>query len=115
MEEKRSKVLVVRSGPGRPEALAALNLAGELRAQGSAVGLVLIQDAVLCALTLSSLVAVERLRALVADGVVCDYLASDLAMRGYGPADTLRECRPLDYDSMVDVLLAEKASVAGTF
>lgn len=115
MAEEQRKVLVVRSGPGRPEALAALNLAGDLCAQGTPVGLVLIQDAVLCALTASSLAAAERLRGLVADGASCHYLGSDLAMRGYGPAETLSACRPLDYDGMVDVLLADRASVAGAF
>ena len=69
----------------------------------------------LCALTASSLAAAERLRGLVADGSSCHYLASDLAMRGYGPADTLLACRPLDYDGMADVLLADSWSVAGAF
>lgn len=115
MEVTRHKVLVLRSAPGAPDALAALDLAGALRAAGTPVVLVLVQDAVLCALEASSLPAARLPRALAAEGTGCHYLTSDLLMRGYRPADVVAGCEPLGYAGLVDVSLVGGASVAGAF
>lgn len=112
MEKTRHEVLVLRSAA---DALQALELAKPLRAAATPVVLVLVQDAVLCALKTSALPAAQGLRALAADGSCCHYLASDLAMRGYGPVDVAAGCEPLSYDGLVEVLLADGASVAGAF
>lgn len=115
MGENRHTVLVLRSAPGTPDALGTLDLAGTLGVAGIPVVIVLVQDAVLSALRTNSLPTAQRLRALAADGAGWHYLASDLAMRGYGPADVVEGCEPLDYDDFVDVLLENGASVAGAF
>lgn len=115
MNEPQRKVLLVRSAPSAPETASALDLASALRAAGHSATLVLIQDAVLCAVGASALAAAQRVRELLADLAACYYLAPDLAMRGYGLADVADGCEPLDYPGLVDVLLADGVSVAGAF
>lgn len=65
---------------------------------------VLLQDAVLCALQVSGLPGADRLRGLVAAGAHCHYLAEDLAMRGFEDADVMAGCTLIDYDQLVEVL-----------
>lgn len=115
MADMQRKVLLLRSAPATPEAADTLHLATVLSAQGRTVAVMLIQDAVLCALQANQLESSRYLRELAADGAACYYLAGDLAMRGYGPEDVTHGCVPVDYGGLVDLLLADGASVAGAF
>ncbi len=108
-------VVVVRSGPGEPESASALGLANTMLEQGHEIAIVLIQDAVLCALENSQLSSAGPLRALVKSGTGCQYLAGDLAMRGFGPEDVLPKCQALDESGLVDLLLGHGVLVAGAF
>ncbi|MCL4546050.1 MAG: DsrH/TusB family sulfur relay protein [Chloroflexi bacterium] len=113
MEQRTRKIVLVRSAPG--EALDAMNLARLLQSHGVQLTFVLIQDAVLCALTDSTLPAAQGLRALLAEGASCCYLLPDLAMRGFGPLDAAAGCEPLSYEGIVDVLMTDGAAVAGAY
>lgn len=108
-------VLVLRSGPGTPQAGGALGLAQSLAEQAGGVTVALLQDAVLTALGDGELPAQGQLRAAIRTGVRCVYLAEDLALRGFGPDRTLEGCEPTDYAGLVDLLLADGARVAGAF
>jgi len=108
-------VVVVRSGPGEPESASALGLARTMLEQGHEIAIVLIQDAVLCALANSRLDSAGMLRALVKGGASCPYLAGDLAMRGFVQGDVLARCQPLNEGELVDLLLGHGVLVAGAF
>ncbi|MBI3979677.1 MAG: hypothetical protein HY331_15965 [Chloroflexi bacterium] len=113
--ERPRKVLLLRRGPAEPATTGTLELAEVLRSQGHIVHVALIQDAVLCAVNASGLESAWVLRGLVGTGVGCHVLADDLLMRGYKRVDVLPCCRLIDYGALVDLLLADGASVAGAF
>jgi sulfur transfer complex TusBCD TusB component (DsrH family) len=113
--DMQRKVLVLRNDPASSEATGALHLAATLPIQGRAITVVLIQDAVLCALLASDLESAESVRTLATDGARCYYLSDDLAMRGYAPRDVAPGCLPVDDSGLVDLLPADGASVAGAF
>ena len=115
MKEPQRTVVLLHSAPGTPEVTGVLDLVAPLPALGHTVALMLIQDAVLGALRDSQLEGARQLRALIAVGTDCQYLAEDLAMRGYGSADVAPGCRASSYDDLVDVLLADDTRVIGTF
>lgn len=108
-------VVVLRSGPGTPEAERAFALARSLHGPATGVTVALIQDAVLAACRDGALPAHRGLREALAAGVCCAYLAEDLALRGYGPDCALVGCEPTNYAGLVDLLLAGGARVAGAF
>lgn len=95
--------------------VSALRLAKASRERARAVALLLVQDAVLCTLAASELESARHLRSLLRDGVRCAYLAEDLEMRGYRPGDVAAGCQAIDYASLVDLLIADCAKVAGAF
>lgn len=107
--------IVLRSGPGTPQASGALRLAQSLAEQSGGVTVALLQDAVLAALGDGALPAQGQLRAAICTGVRCVYLAEDLALRGFGPDHTLEGCEPTGYPGLVDLLLADGARVVGAF
>lgn len=108
-------VLVLRSGPDRPGAERALGFARTWLAQHETVAVALIQDGVLAALATGELPAQQQLRAAIRGGARCVYLAEELARRGFASEDALAGCEPIDYDGLVDVLLADNARVTGAF
>lgn len=108
-------LLVIRSGPGTDEAVRALGMAQTWLTQHDAVVVSLIQDGVLMALHAGRLPAQQRLRAAVAAGARCHYLAEELARRGFTPDDAQAGCAPTDYGGLVDLLLADETRVAGAF
>lgn len=109
------QVIVVRSGPGTSEAERALSLALAMRERPATVTLALIQDAVLLAAAAGALPAQQRLREAIGAGLRCVYLADDFALRGFGPDQALEGCVPVDYDGLVDLLVADGSRVAGAF
>ncbi|MBI2323253.1 MAG: DsrE family protein [Chloroflexi bacterium] len=115
MEEAQQQILLLRSAPGTPEMASALRLAKASRERARAVALVLVQDAVLCTLAASELESARYLRTLLRNGVRCAYLAEDLGMRGYRSGDVTPGCQEIDYASLVALLLADCARVAGAF
>jgi sulfur transfer complex TusBCD TusB component (DsrH family) len=110
-----NQVVVPRSGPGTSEAEGALGLAQALLDQGGGLVLALLQDAVLLALKNGELPAQRRSRGLLERGARCVYLTEDLAMRGFVSDQALSGCSLVKYEELIDVLLADGASVAGAF
>lgn len=115
MDGTIEKLILLRSGPGTPEAAGALVLATCLQARGRRVTIVLVQDAVLAGVRTSHLESAKLLRGLLDGRATCYYLDEDLAMRGYGPTDALPGCRAVGYSELVDLLLAEGTSATGAF
>ncbi len=106
-----SILLLLNSAPSNPNAARAFQTARTLRAQGHAVSMFLLQDAVLAALKVEGLGSAQPNgdgassspgQALNA-GVSMYVLGEDLALRGFNPLKLTDGIRVADYAQLVEL------------
>lgn len=107
-----TSILVLR---GTTDAVGALRLAAASQERGRTVELALVQDAVTAAVRSNRSEGAELVRTIARRGGQCHVLDADLTMRGFTELDLAPGCQLIDYAALVDVLLADGATVAGTF
>lgn len=105
-------ILVLR---GAADAVGALRLAAASQERGRMVELALVQDAVTAAVRFNRSEGAEIVRAIAGRGGQCHVLATDLTMRGFAAPDLSPGCRLINYEDLVDLLLADGVTVTGTF
>jgi sulfur transfer complex TusBCD TusB component (DsrH family) len=105
-----SIVVTLISAPGTPGGRRALALAGSLAAQGHALTLCCLQDAVLLGSDRAPLEARMALERVLAQGGRCLVLRQDLAMRGLRPA---AQAAVVDHAGIVATLAAGHDRVIG--
>ncbi len=97
-----SVLMLVNSAPSSPNVARAFQTALTLRAQGHAVSLFLLQDAVLAGLQVADGASASAAQALGA-GVALYALGEDLALRGFTPSKLWDGVRVADYAQLVDL------------
>ncbi len=108
-------LLVISSFPRSVEAQRVFHLAGTLLAQGRAVALVLLQDAVLAAVGTGSAQDSGGLTALVSRGVPVYACEHDLTLRGFAPQDMVPGAQAVNDQRIVDLMLADCTGTLGCF
>lgn len=103
-----SVLMLVSSAPSSPNAARAFQTALTLRAQGHAVSLFLLQDAVLAGLQVADGASASAAQALGAGvalpkGLSVYALGEDLALRGFTPSKLWDGVRVADYAQLVDL------------
>lgn len=108
-------LLLITSAPESAEARRALALAKSLTAQGRAVTVALLQDAVLAALDQSATAAAVAVRDLLAREVPVHVSEQDLTLRGYPPVSLHSGAVAADDHRLVDLMLADGTRTLGCF
>lgn len=103
-----SILLLINSTPSSPNVERAFQTALTLRAQGHAVSVFLLQDAVLAAVDR----AYTRAAQALSNDIALYALAEDLHLRGFAPAALGTGVRAADYAQLVD-LFAQHTRVVG--
>lgn len=102
--------LLIGSPVSTPNGPRGLRIARDLAAKGVEVAVVLLQDAVLAAVSGMGRDALEQASAA---GVRVYVLHEDLRLRGYRPGALRAGVQILDYPALVDLMTRDGASVRG--
>ncbi len=96
-------LLLVNSAPSSPNVERAFQMALTLCAQGHAVSVFLLQDAVLGGLHVEGDDAPSRAAQALGAGISVYALGEDLALRGFTPAKLRNGIRMADYSQLIDL------------
>lgn len=108
-------VMLVASAPAGTAADSAFGIAWELRKRGRRCHIVLLQDAVLAAVSGGDLPACRALGSAVAAGCDVQVIGDDLQLRGLERKRLVDGARVIDYDDLVELMTLDGVQTRGVF